>query len=157
MTRARRSLLLPAMLAVLIAVFFAVLRFERWTAARVRPPPAPVQEAVSEPAAAPAPVAAEPAKPGPAPSTLHRCVGSGAPVYTTEACPPGTRLDRDIAVAAMRSESPELRRARERCEAGRLRERLELAKLGTRRSSGDLRLWGDYALRECAAYTAMVR
>lgn len=145
------------MLAVLVVVFFAVLLYERWVATRVRPPPAPVApvDAMEHEPAAPA--AAAPAKPGPSPSTLHRCVGSGAPVYTTEACPPGTQLDRDIAIAPMRSESPELRSARERCEAGRLRERLELAKLGSRRSSGDTRLWGDYAVRECAAYTAMVR
>lgn len=145
------------MLAVLVAVFFTVLLYERWVATRVRPPPAPAAAMEHESAAPAAPVAAAPSQPGPPPSTLHRCVGSGAPVYTTDACPPGTQLDRDIAVAPMRSESPELRRARERCEAGRLRERLELAKLGARRSSGDLRLWGDYALRECAAYTAMVR
>jgi hypothetical protein len=54
----------------------------------------------------------------------------------------------------MRAEDPALRRARERCEAGKRRERIEMARLGAHRTTADLRLWGDYAARECAAYTA---
>ena len=109
MTRARRSLLLPAMWAVAVVAFFAVMFYERWVSTRLRPPPAPVAEAVPE-AAAPAPAVPAAAKESSAPpSTLNRCVGSGAPVYTSAACPPGTRLEREIAVAAMRSEAPQAR------------------------------------------------
>ena len=55
------------------------------------------------------------------------------------------------------AESPDLRRARLQCEAGKQRSRIELAKLGNRRMAADQRLWGDYAARECAAYTATAK
>ena len=157
MTRARRSLLLPAMLAVLVAVFFAVLFLDRWHATRVRPPPAPVAAEAPPTAPAPPTPASPPPQPRATPSSLNRCVGGSAPVYTTEACPPGMRLEREIAVEVQPSEPSDLRRARERCEAGKLRRRVELAKLGARRVESDERLWADYAARECAEYTARAR
>lgn len=153
MGRGSRSRLLPAMLALLVATAFGVLGYVSWLEQRRRPlpplPPGPI------PVSTPAPrIDTRPAPPG----TLHRCVATGqAAMYTANPCPAGTRLDREIEVAALRSETPDLRRARERCEAGKTRRRLELMKLGTRRVAADDRLWGDYAARECAAYTAAVR
>lgn len=152
MTRAPRPRLLPWMLVLLATTAGAVFVYSAWLEQRRRPPLPP-----PEPVPASVPAARELQAEAPA-RTLHRCVAEGAaPIYTTDPCPPGTTLSREVEVARMRSESPELQRARRQCEAGRQRERLELARLGARRSQADVRLWGDYALRECAAYTALVR
>lgn len=159
MTRRAGSRLLPAMLAGLVLVFFAVLLLTTWIDTRVRPPPPAEPPLAQRPAVAQllplAPVAAKSMPP----SSLNKCIANagGAPVYTSAACPPGTRLERTIAVASMEAETPELRRAREQCEAGKQRERIEMARLGNRRTASDLRLWGDYVARECAAYTATAR
>ena len=152
--RPYRSRVMPLMLALLLAIFFAVLFFSTWVDTRVRPaPPPPEPEPVAEvPAPAPAP-----AKPAPrsGPVTLRKCIADNVPaVYTHDACPPGMRLERDIAVADMSAETQALRRAREHCAAAKGRQRIEMAKLGTRRLGSDVRLWNDYVARECAAYTA---
>ena len=156
MPRRDRSRLLTAMLVVLVAIFFAVLMLDTWIDTRVRPAP-PTADVEAAPPAAAEP-AAPPAVARPA-SDLRKCVpeAGGVAVYTSGACPPGTRLERQIAVAPMHAESPELRRARLQCEAGKQRGRIELAKLGNRRMASDLRLWGDYVARECAAYTATAK
>ena len=158
MTRRAGSRLLPAMLVGLVLVFLAVAFLTTWIDTRVRPPPPSDPPLAQRPAIAQLPPAPAAAKKTP-PSSLNKCISEsgGAPVYTSEACPPGTRLERRIAVAAMQAETPELRRAREQCEAGKQRERIEMARLGNRRTASDLRLWGDYVARECAAYTATAR
>ena len=156
MTRRAGSRLLPVMLVLLALVFLAVLFMTTWIDTRVRPLPPADPPLATRPAVAQLPPAAKKSAP---PSSLRKCIADDgrAPVYTSEACPAGTRLERTIAVAQMPAEAPELRRAREQCEAGKQRERIEMAKLGNRRSTADLRLWGDYVARECAAYTATAR
>ena len=153
MARRDGSRLLPAMLAGLVAIALGVMFLATWIDTRVRPPPPADPPLATRPTMAVVPPAAEPK---PAPTELARCIADDgrAPVYTSEACPPGTRLDRRIGIAPMAAEAPERRRARERCEAAKQRERIEMARLGSRRSRADLRLWGDYVARECAQYTA---
>jgi hypothetical protein len=153
--RPYRSKWMPAMLVGLVAIFFAVLFFTTWVDTRLRPPPPEAASAPVVPVEATAPVTAPQARAGP--KTLHKCVAIGRPaVYTDEACPAGMRRERDIAVTPMADESQALRRAREQCAAAKGRERIELAKLGNRRSASDLRLWGDYVVRHCSAYTTAV-
>lgn len=151
MARRSGSRLLPLMLAALVVICIAVLLLTTWIDTRVRPSPPVDPPLAAQPAGTTPPSQAKPA-----PSSLRKCVvGDGsAPVYTSADCPAGTHLERSIDVAPMQAESPPLRRAREQCERGKQRERIEMAKLGNRRTTADLRLWGDYAARECAAYTA---
>ena len=150
MARPRKSTLLPAMLTLLVVVFFVVLGYTLWLDTRVRPASEAAPVTVTVPASVPAPRAeVAPQK------SLNRCVAPGrAPVYTADACPVGTTLDREIEVARMAERDPAVERARLQCEAAKQRERIELARLGNRRATSDVRLWGDYVLRECAVYQA---